>query len=98
MQFGVFGKRPRDGLGVLEALQSAGWTYRAVEVGGEPFRGTVKEFYDQFKEGKFYFASAGHAMALIDGLLVDSAGNGPDRRRVIGAFEVYRPGEQRYAT
>lgn len=97
MQFGVFGKRPQTGLGVLEALMNNGWTYRHVEVDGEPFRGTVKQFYDRFKEGKFYIASQGHAMAMIDGLLVDAEGRGPDGRKIIGAFEVYRPGERRLA-
>jgi mRNA-degrading endonuclease RelE of RelBE toxin-antitoxin system len=99
MQFGIFGECPKTGLGLLEVLMKHGWTYRAVEVDGQPFRGTVKQFYDRFKEGKFYIASSGHAMAMIDGLLIDSEERGPDGRRIIGAFEVYRKGEtSRFAT
>jgi GNAT superfamily N-acetyltransferase len=93
-QFGIFGRAPRDGLGVLDALMANGWTYRYVEHNGEPFRGTVREFYDTYKVGQFYIASRGHAMAMIDGLLVDSAGRGPDGRHIIGAFEIYRKGEK----
>lgn len=95
MQFGIFGRRPRNGLGVLEALMDNGWTYRAIEVDGAPFRGTVRSFYEnpRFKTGRYYLASSGHAMAMIDGTLVDTEGKGPDGRRIIGAFEVWRKGE-----
>ena len=92
-QFGIFGEKALNGLDVTSALMKHGWTYRPVQLNGEPFRGTVKQFYDTFKTGKYYFATSGHALAMIDGMLVDSAGRGPDGRKVIGAFHVYRPGE-----
>lgn len=90
MQFGIFGRRPRTGLGVLEALQNAGWRYRAVGTDLEPFRGTIRRFCQLHPTGTYYVATSGHAMALVDGVLVDTAERGPDGRRVIGAFHVYR--------
>jgi hypothetical protein len=89
MQFGIFGRRPHTGIGVLGALMENGWTYRPVEVDGAEYRGTVRRFCREHPTGRYYVATSGHAMAVIDGVLVDSAERGPDGRRVIGAFEVY---------
>jgi GNAT superfamily N-acetyltransferase len=100
MQFGIFDRAPRDGLGMLETLMKHGWTYAAVDDLGSPFRGTVKQFYEdpRFQVGSYYIVTSGHAMAMVDGLLVDSEGRGPDGRHVIAAFEVYRPGSKTAAT
>lgn len=92
-QFGIFGKTPRTGDGVIAALVKAGWALRSTGWSGDtPFRGTVRQFCEERPTGRFYFATDGHALALIDGLLVDSSGKGPDDRQVIGAVEVVPTG------
>ncbi len=87
LQFGITGQRPEGVIGMLDALIAAGFRVRSASTGSQ----TVAEFCADRPSGRFYFGTDGHALALIDGLLVDSAGQGPDSRRVLGAFEVLTP-------
>lgn len=90
MQFGIFDRVPRDGAGLLQALMENGWTYQAYWPRDEAYTDTVAKFVREHQTGSYYIVTRGHAMAVINGVLVDSAGEGPNRRRLIGAFKVYR--------
>lgn len=86
---------PLTGTAVLSALMDAGYTYRDIEEWG-PTRGnggwkhrTVKSFVEAHPTGKYYLVTDGHAMAVVDGLLVDTAGEGPNRRWIRAVYEVY---------
>ncbi len=85
MQFGIFGVAPRDGGALLQTLTANGWTYHVLD-----FTGTVKKFYETHPTGKYYLYTPGHALAMYEGLLVDSEGKGPNRRQVQGAWQIFR--------
>lgn len=85
MQFGITDTVPMDGMGVLCALQMAGYTYTDT-----PYVGTVRSFVAEHQAGSWYIFTAGHAMAVIDGVLVDSEERGPDGRRMQGAYRIVK--------
>ena len=92
MQFGIFDRVPENGWGVLQALLDNGWTYDVHYPLGiyTDNLGTVSRFVREHPTGRWYIVTKGHAMAVIDGVLVDSAAEGPNRRRLLAAYEVYR--------
>lgn len=49
---------------------------------------TVKAFVENHPTGHFYIGTSGHAMALHNGVLVDTYKRGPDSRKVKTATEV----------
>lgn len=51
---------------------------------------TVQQFVAQHPRGTHFVITDGHAMALINGQLVDAANQGPDARRIVGAIEYRR--------
>jgi hypothetical protein len=51
---------------------------------------TVQQFVAQHPRGTHFIVTDGHAMALINGQLVDAANHGPDNRRIISAIEYRR--------
>lgn len=51
---------------------------------------TVQQFVAQHPRGTHFITTDGHAMALINGQLVDAANLGPDARRVVSAIEYRR--------
>lgn len=51
---------------------------------------TVQQFVAQHPRGTHFITTDGHAMALINGQLVDAANQGPDGRRVVSAIEYRR--------
>lgn len=51
---------------------------------------TVQQFVATHRVGTHYISTDGHAMALIQGQLVDAAQQGPDSRRIVGAIEYRR--------
>lgn len=87
--FGIFGKCPIYGTGVLQALQEVYkiklWEDLGKTVGKNI---TVKKFVETHPTGRYYLSTDRHAMALIDGVLTDTAGRGLDRRHVYLIFEV----------
>lgn len=50
--------------------------------------GTVSRFVEQHPVGSFYLSTSGHAMALVDGVLTDTAGRGADGRHVQSVIEI----------
>lgn len=87
---GVEAKHARTLWDMLQRLTDAKVKWTCVSLGGRP--PTVREFVRERegKPGRFYFYTAGHALALLDGdTLVDTTGRGLSNRiRVKGAFEV----------
>jgi hypothetical protein len=51
---------------------------------------TVQQFVAQHPRGTHFITTDGHAMALINGALVDAANKGPDARRIVSAIEYRR--------
>lgn len=87
---GVAEREARTGFDVLDRLDEAGVRWRVVVLGDR--KPTVREFVRarEGRPGRFYLATAGHALALLDGdTLVDTSGRGlSDRVRVRTAVEI----------
>jgi hypothetical protein len=82
---GVYGKCPQFGTGVVEALKGAGYKLRMLEIE----RTGLRAFIEAHRTGRYYLASEGHAMALVDGTLTDTSERAISNRiKVWGAFEV----------
>lgn len=85
--FGVDGVTPRNGLQVLDALADAGYNVSLTQDwNGAPLR----EFVRAHPRGFYYLVTRGHALALVDGTLVDTQKKGPDGRRIQGVAKVKR--------
>lgn len=87
---GVPEKHARTLWDMLKRLNDAKLKWTCVSLGAR--KPTVREFVRERegKPGRFYFFTAGHALALLDGdTLIDTTGRGlSDRIRVRGAFEI----------
>lgn len=85
---GIEGKAPVHGTGVLSELTRAGmkWT-PVIDSAGM----SVKKFMEENPTGRFYLSTAGHAMALIDGALTDTAGIVPSRRKLVAVIRIDYP-------
>lgn len=79
---GVYGRCPQYGTGVLEALIGAGLRTRIHDVpqGGLGLRTVIQAR----PHGRWYLCSQGHAMALVDGVLIDTS-----ERRVSDRIKVW---------
>lgn len=91
--FGIWGEVPHTGLGVLETLCKNGYGYAGEEDGrltkfGRVSHGTVRAFMKAHPTGDYYISTEGHAMALRDGLLTDTAERGIDGRIVRTAYRI----------
>lgn len=78
---GIHGECPLHGTGVLEAIQRAGYGYD--DPGGDwtvGYQITLAQAIERFPQGRYYLSGNGHAMALVDGVLTDTAGGGYRRR------------------
>jgi len=100
--FGVHVKeKVLDGLGVIHHLTEAGYVLDPMAPGNgfryDDYETTLNgeyrlglklgEFRKRFPVGCFYVGTRNHAMALIDGDLIDTQG-GTNRRRVEFAYRV----------
>lgn len=72
---GIYGKCPLTGLGVIEAIQDSGKKYslRLQQV-------TVGYALKHLDKGSYYLSGCGHAMALVNGVLTDTAEGGVKRK------------------
>lgn len=75
-----------DGGQFLEMITKAGYGYAAMyDLNGLTLRQLVER--PEVQQGSFYLFTSGHALALVDGVLTDAEGRGPDGRRV---KQIYR--------
>lgn len=86
--FGIKGKCPMDGVGVVQAINQARIKWRIFDLPTRP-RMTVQRFVKQNPTGVFYLSTKGHAMALVNGELVDATGCGPDKRWVESVIKLH---------
>lgn len=78
---------PLTGEDVVNALQKRGLKMRAdPSATGK----TLSQWIPAHRTGTWYVSTDGHAMALIQGNLVDAEHKGPDQRRIVGAWEFRR--------
>jgi len=54
---------------------------------------SISKFIKTFPKGKFLIGTPGHSMSVIDGVLWDYSGKGPDRRRIVMAHQVMTKNE-----
>lgn len=77
----------RDGGEFLELITKAGFGYVGLyDLAGLTLRQLVER--PEVKQGSFYVFTSGHALALVDGVLTDAEGRGPDGRRVKGVYRI----------
>ncbi len=69
---------------VVAYLEKYGLKPRALP---EAIGQTVMTFVNSHRTGTFYISTDGHAMALINGQLVDAAQKGSDQRKIVSATE-----------
>lgn len=76
----------RDPCQVVRELRNAG--LEVEELPGSYFQDvTLGQFYGQHPDGRFLLFSSRHCMALVDGLLTDTA-NGGARRKLFARYRV----------
>ena len=82
---GIYGICPTTGLGVIEAIKGSGKKYslKVQQV-------TVGYALKNFMKGHYYLSGCGHAMALVDGILTDTADGGIKRK--VDVIEVIYDG------
>jgi hypothetical protein len=54
-------------------------------------RGTLRSFVAAHPRGKFFLTTRGHALALIDGDLIDTTERGADERKVLTVLRIDGP-------
>jgi hypothetical protein len=82
---GVIGKSPQYGAGVLQALSEHGYRLQHLTTDTVGLR----TFMAGHPTGRYYLASAGHAMALVDGVLTDTSERAiSDRIKVWAAVQI----------
>lgn len=80
-----------DGGSVLQALSEAGFNYSTDGyIPAKTVQGLSR--IPGIDRGIYYFFSSGHAMCLVNGVLTDTEGRGPDMRRIIGFYEITTQG------
>jgi hypothetical protein len=85
--FKIIGLKPLTNLDVIKALTDHKWkTEMMDEVRGH----TVDRFVKEHTKGDYYLATQNHAMALRDGVLTDTTGQGADNRPLLFAVSVTR--------
>jgi hypothetical protein len=82
-----------EGVSVESALIKRGLSIRPINqtIHTLGTRYTVKTFVASHNVGVFSLWTTGHAMALVNGQLYDTAERGADGRRLQGVFEIYKP-------
>lgn len=83
---GIFGKCPKTGTGVLEALKDAGFKirYENTETMKQYGEQGLRDFIETHQTGRYYLCSEGHAMALVNGRLTDTS-----QRKVTNRIKVW---------
>ena len=76
---GIFGICPMTGAGVVSAMAAR---YKAIPMDVDGTMGLF-DFIAANQYGKFYLASKGHAMALVDGVLTDTS-----KRRITNRIKI----------
>lgn len=85
-----FGRRNRRGASTAlcrEAIAKCPKTKMAYKSWDRPERPTLKQFCENHPDGRYWVFVAGHALAVIDGVIYDHTHS--PRRRVKFAFRVY---------
>jgi hypothetical protein len=87
--FGIQGVCPIHGAGVTQALVSNGYKFRVSpwyfdRAFSDPKLG---DFIKDHPTGAYVLSTASHSMALIDGVLTDTA-QGTGRRKLLYALEI----------
>ncbi|MDD5151122.1 MAG: hypothetical protein PHC28_11725 [Flavobacterium sp.] len=80
---------PLDGISTIARLKQAGLKVKNV-LDQEYIGKTLKSFVKNHPIGVFYVGIRGHALAVIDGKLIDSSNKGIDNRKIIGHFEIIK--------
>lgn len=84
-------RKPMNGLHVLSDIRRAGFRCELLDVTeGGNYSGPdmrLDRFVAEHPTGSYYIVTAGHAMALVDGALCDTA-HGTGRRRVVAAYRI----------
>src|SRR6478735_5265048 len=81
-------KAPIHGTGVLNHFTKHGLKYKVHDINSDEVVGkSIKNFVDKYPTGAHYISTAGHAMAVVDGKLHDSAGKHLTKSKVTGAFQ-----------
>jgi hypothetical protein len=75
---------PLTGVGVVQALQKHGLK---MEMDYSSIGKSVSQFVPTHRIGTWYISTNGHAMALINGQLIDAENKGPDGRRIVAAIQ-----------
>lgn len=78
---------PITGADVVHALQHAGLSYQRDESAAGK---ALSQWIPAHRTGTWYVSTDGHAMALINGTLVDAEHKGPDNRRIVAALQFRR--------
>lgn len=82
--FGIEGIVPKTNSGVLRVLIENGFSVEQLQYSPPP---RLRWVLEQLKSGNYYIQSPGHAMALINGKLVDTA-NLPTSTRIERIWRV----------
>lgn len=78
---------PENGYGVLQILTRRGLAYRPEQTAiGHP----LVQFVPQHRRGEWYLVTPGHALALVEGALVDAEAKGADQRVLQAAMLISR--------
>jgi hypothetical protein len=83
----TIGEVPETEPGILAVLDKRGLAYRPFSA---EFGHTVDQFVRSHARGAYYLVTEHHAMALVDGELVDAANKGPDNRKLLGVMQITR--------
>lgn len=78
---------PLTGADVVHALQHAGLKYQRDESAAGK---ALSQWVPAHRTGTWYVSTDGHAMALINGQLVDAEHKGPDNRRIVAVLQFRR--------
>lgn len=75
---------PLHGIGVLDAIAKI-YSHKFID---NAIGMKLADFIDDYADkGNFVISTSGHSMALVDGILIDTA-HGTGRRKIQYAFEV----------
>lgn len=75
------------GTSVMEELRELGYRVEINPHNNRPFK-TLRAMSKDLPEGSWYISTAGHALALVDGVLTDTEDKGFDLRRIQCMFRV----------
>lgn len=83
MAFGINGIVPQRGSGCLEYLRSHGYKYVKMNAPDVKY---LK--HSAYQRGSYLIFTHEHAMALVDGILIDTMKQGFDNRKIEHIWEV----------